>query len=102
MNCINALSTNPTKWSNTLQQLFECIWPFCGVIAFRVTVFSTKIFAKTFDEVDIYIQLTTIMYDKKCSSISLSAYLITVKILLSVSSIVMIYYSTITPIDSHH
>ena len=42
------------------------------------------------------------MYDNKCSSISLSAYLITVKILLSLSSIVMIYYSTITPIDSHH
>ena len=27
------LSTNPTKWSNTLKQfvgLFKCVWPFCG------------------------------------------------------------------------
>ena len=32
---INSLSTNPTKWLNTLKQLvtseelFECVWPFC-------------------------------------------------------------------------
>ena len=34
---INPLSANPTKWSNTYRQfafadeLFECVWPFCGV-----------------------------------------------------------------------
>ena len=35
---LNLLSANPTKWSNTLKQfvgvcrqLFECVWPFCGV-----------------------------------------------------------------------
>ena len=37
---VEPLSTNPTKWSNTLKQtirwqiadeLFECVWPFCGV-----------------------------------------------------------------------
>ena len=35
---INSLSTNPTKWSETLKpfvtvadELFECVWPFCGV-----------------------------------------------------------------------
>ena len=34
----NSLSTNPTKWSNTLtirqqiaDELFECVSPFCGV-----------------------------------------------------------------------
>ena len=35
---INPLSANPTKRSNTLKQLsafpdelFECVWPYCGV-----------------------------------------------------------------------
>ena len=36
---LNPLSANPTKLSNTLKQfvakvadeLFECVWPFCGV-----------------------------------------------------------------------
>ena len=35
---VNPLSTNPTTWSNTLKQfvstadeLFESVWPFCGV-----------------------------------------------------------------------
>ena len=30
---VNLLNTNPTKWSNTLKQfqLFECVWPFCGL-----------------------------------------------------------------------
>ena len=32
---INPLSANPTKWSNTLF-LFECVWPFCGISAWRV------------------------------------------------------------------
>ena len=30
----NPLTVNPTKWSDTLKQffeLFECVWPFCGV-----------------------------------------------------------------------
>ena len=34
----NPLSANPTKWSNTqticlqiADELFECVWPFCGV-----------------------------------------------------------------------
>ena len=37
-NWVNPLSANPTKWSNTLKQfvgrsdeLYECVWPFCGV-----------------------------------------------------------------------
>ena len=36
---INPLSTNPTKWLNTLKQFLgnnrgiECVWPFCGVAA---------------------------------------------------------------------
>ena len=37
---LNPLSANPTKWSNTLNnssavadELFECVWPFCGVDA---------------------------------------------------------------------
>ena len=30
---INPLSTNRTKWSNTLKQLFECGWPLCAVAA---------------------------------------------------------------------
>ena len=36
--CLSLLSANPTKWSNTFKQfvgnsdqLFECVWPFCGV-----------------------------------------------------------------------
>ena len=28
---INPLSTNPTKWSNTLDELSECVLLFCGV-----------------------------------------------------------------------
>ena len=39
---LNLLSANFTKWSNTLKQfvgkmptigdeLFECVWPFCGI-----------------------------------------------------------------------
>ena len=34
---VNPLSANPTKWSNTLNlsadvdELFEYVWPFCGV-----------------------------------------------------------------------
>ena len=40
-NCINPLSANPTKLSNTFKtirrqfayELFECVWPFCGVCA---------------------------------------------------------------------
>ena len=34
---VKPLSANPTKWSNTLKssaladELFECVWPFCGV-----------------------------------------------------------------------
>ena len=35
---LNPLSTNFTKWSNTLKQfvvnakeLLECVWPFCGI-----------------------------------------------------------------------
>ena len=31
----NGLSGNFTKWSNTLK-LFECVWPFCGIGAYRV------------------------------------------------------------------
>ena len=30
---INPLSANPTKWSNTLKQLFERVWPFCRLVA---------------------------------------------------------------------
>ena len=40
---INPLSANVTKWSNTLKnlsavadELFECVWSFCGVGALRV------------------------------------------------------------------
>ena len=37
---INPLSTNPTKWSNTLKQfadeLCECIWQFCKIGAEKV------------------------------------------------------------------
>ena len=33
----NPLSFNPTKWSNTLiVELFQCVWPFCGVGAYSV------------------------------------------------------------------
>ena len=38
----DSLSANPTKWSNTLNsstvvdKLFECVWPFCRVGAWRV------------------------------------------------------------------
>ena len=39
----NPLSTNPTKWSNILKQLLECVWPFCGIVAERVNM-STKNF----------------------------------------------------------
>ena len=35
---INPLSANPTKWPNTqtirrqiADELFECVWPFCGI-----------------------------------------------------------------------
>ena len=30
---VNPLSANPRKWSNALKpyELFECVWPFCGV-----------------------------------------------------------------------
>ena len=39
LNSLNPLSTNPIKWSNTTQtirrqivaELFECVWPFCGI-----------------------------------------------------------------------
>ena len=42
----NPLSPNPTKWSKTLilfvgnrsDELFECVWPFCGVGAYRVRI----------------------------------------------------------------
>ena len=30
-NFINPLSANPTKWSNTVDELFEYVWPFCVV-----------------------------------------------------------------------
>ena len=40
---LNPLSANPTEWSNTLKQfvgiadeLFKCVWPFCGIGALRV------------------------------------------------------------------
>ena len=43
---INPLSANPTKWSNTLKQfvdeLFECVRPFCGVGAQRVNSIRDK------------------------------------------------------------
>ena len=29
------LNDNSTKWSNTLKQLFDCVWPFRGVGAWR-------------------------------------------------------------------
>ena len=32
----NHLSADFTKWSNTLKQLFEGVWPFCGIRALRV------------------------------------------------------------------
>ena len=42
-NAFNPLSANPTKWSNTLKQLtakadelFECVWPFYGVGAWKL------------------------------------------------------------------
>ena len=28
---LSPLSANPTKWSNTPNELFGCVWPFCGV-----------------------------------------------------------------------
>ena len=28
---LNPSSANPTKWSNTLDELFQCIWQFCGI-----------------------------------------------------------------------
>ena len=35
---LSPLSGNPTKWSNTqtirrqiVDELFECVWPFCGI-----------------------------------------------------------------------
>lgn len=40
----NPLNTNPTEWSNTLEQFVGCcrqifwVWPFCGVGAERVTL----------------------------------------------------------------
>ena len=40
---VNRLSANFTKWSNTqtirrlfADELFECVWPFCGICAYRV------------------------------------------------------------------
>ena len=33
---LNPLSTCPTKWSNTLKELFECNQPFCGVGAEKI------------------------------------------------------------------
>ena len=44
----NPLIPKPTKWSNTLKQfvgnrseeLFECVWPFCGVGAYRVRILT--------------------------------------------------------------
>ena len=47
----NPLSANPAKWSNTLKQynssatadeLFECVWTFCGVCAERVGSYSVE------------------------------------------------------------
>ena len=34
------LSVNPAKWSNTLKQfeLFEYVWPFCEVCAYKVKI----------------------------------------------------------------
>ena len=38
----NPLNANPTKWSNTqtirqliADELFECVWPFCGVLVLK-------------------------------------------------------------------
>ena len=28
---LHPFSPKPTKWSNTLKQLFECVWPICGI-----------------------------------------------------------------------
>ena len=28
---VNPLIVNPTKWSNNADELFECVWEFCGV-----------------------------------------------------------------------
>ena len=36
---INSLSANFTNWSNILKladKLFECVWPFCGIRAYRL------------------------------------------------------------------
>ena len=36
---INSLSANFTNWSNTLKladKLFECVWSFCGIRAYRL------------------------------------------------------------------
>ena len=41
---LNPLSANPTKWSNkhnssaVADELFECVWPFCGVALKRLMV----------------------------------------------------------------
>ena len=43
---VNPLSANPTKWSHsnnspaTANELFGCVWPFCGVGAWRVNTFT--------------------------------------------------------------
>ena len=36
----NPLSANFTKWANTLfaDELFECVWPFCGIGAKKINI----------------------------------------------------------------
>ena len=34
--CVNPLSANPTKRSAVPNELFKCVWPFCGVGTWRV------------------------------------------------------------------
>ena len=38
INIFNPLSTNPTKWSNTLfaNKLFECVRPFCDIGTYKI------------------------------------------------------------------
>ena len=37
---VNPISTTPTKWSNTLKQLFECIWPFVGLVLTGLIIYE--------------------------------------------------------------
>ena len=37
---VNPISATPTKWSNTLKQLCECIWPFVGLVLTGLIIYE--------------------------------------------------------------